>query len=492
MEWFYLEAGRAVGPVSEEQMVELIAARRVTPATLVKHAGLEDWIPLEKASAQAPDQVESATVARRTKVVSRTVTTIFILMSLLLIRWPSGALSGVVSILSHPFSPIMIVIALMTIYPVILFFSWWRSRRALKAHKLRAACLWALPPVLVMLPLFWVLGQSISFLLSEAYNTRVSLQGRFIEAIMNKQPSEVIAEFIKKGADVNAIGPAMRHWVIGCPLSAAMMHNRTPAVISLLLKAGADPNGDPANGNIAPRALSLAVSGPDSAVDTNTPAIVSLLLAAGADPDRQAPLCEAIGNNAVVDVVKMLLDAGAGLETKDAWGRTPLMMAAWHNKHLDVMEYLLGKGANVNAIDQNGATVLVWGSARADGVKFLELLLAHGADINARGKGGNTVLMSAARRNPDPEVVNMLIRHGSLVNSRDDDGMTALIYAASKNNYQVCAALVAQGADPAISDNSGKKALDYVSTSNKAELKTYTELLRGRSAPDDIQQLKKK
>jgi membrane protease subunit (stomatin/prohibitin family) len=43
--WFYAETGRPVGPVTREQIVEAIAAGRVTPSTLTWTEGMPNWTP---------------------------------------------------------------------------------------------------------------------------------------------------------------------------------------------------------------------------------------------------------------------------------------------------------------------------------------------------------------------------------------------------------------------------------------------------------------
>jgi ankyrin repeat protein len=55
-------------------------------------------------------------------------------------------------------------------------------------------------------------------------------------------------------------------------------------------------------------------------------------------------------------VVKLLVEAGANLETADAFGMTPLAHAAYMTKP-DVVEYLISKGANVHASDKQGRSI---------------------------------------------------------------------------------------------------------------------------------------
>ncbi|KAH8780344.1 ankyrin repeat-containing domain protein, partial [Hyaloscypha finlandica] len=53
-----------------------------------------------------------------------------------------------------------------------------------------------------------------------------------------------------------------------------------------------------------------------------------------------------------VNVIKLLLEKGANVDTADEGGQTPLHQASMI-RHIDVIKLLLDKGANVNAV--NGA-----------------------------------------------------------------------------------------------------------------------------------------
>jgi uncharacterized RDD family membrane protein YckC len=45
MNWYYAEAGKQVGPVTDEQFVELVRTTAINDDTLVWHDGLTDWAP---------------------------------------------------------------------------------------------------------------------------------------------------------------------------------------------------------------------------------------------------------------------------------------------------------------------------------------------------------------------------------------------------------------------------------------------------------------
>jgi ankyrin repeat protein len=58
-------------------------------------------------------------------------------------------------------------------------------------------------------------------------------------------------------------------------------------------------------------------------------------------------------------VVKLLLEKGADVDSKDMGGRTPLSWAA-RNGHEAVVTLLLEKGADVHSKDKDGRTPLSW------------------------------------------------------------------------------------------------------------------------------------
>jgi len=45
MDWYYVDAGKSTGPISEPQLVDLIKAGKVTPDTLLWREGMTEWKP---------------------------------------------------------------------------------------------------------------------------------------------------------------------------------------------------------------------------------------------------------------------------------------------------------------------------------------------------------------------------------------------------------------------------------------------------------------
>ena len=125
---------------------------------------------------------------------------------------------------------------------------------------------------------------------------------------------------------------------------------------------------------------------------------------------------------------------------------------------------LLTGGAPVNDVDGTAGTMnytpLHYAASRGN-ARLVRLLLSHGADVDANTADGTTSLHYAAASG-DSETVNALLEwNGVGVHRVNRAGQTALHYAAYNGHAAVVEALVANGADAAARDHTGKTALDY-------------------------------
>ena len=72
MNWFYVEGGKSVGPISEDKLSGLIGEGKVSPETLVWREGMAEWKPCREAgppprgnSARAPETPSKGGAFRR-------------------------------------------------------------------------------------------------------------------------------------------------------------------------------------------------------------------------------------------------------------------------------------------------------------------------------------------------------------------------------------------------------------------------------------------
>lgn len=93
-------------------------------------------------------------------------------------------------------------------------------------------------------------------------------------------------------------------------------------------------------------------------------------------------------------VVKVLLEKGAQVNTRDKFGKTALMEAAF-SENAGIVKALLAKGANVNARDRFGKTALMV-AAFSGSVEIVRALVAKGADVGVRDSFGRTALDEAS------------------------------------------------------------------------------------------------
>ena len=295
------------------------------------------------------------------------------------------------------------------------------------------------------------------------------------------------------------------------PLHVAAGWTRDPAVIALLVSAGADVNARN-RGDYAP--LHYA------ARDNSDPAVIAALVAAGAEVNAWAtgsqreyphaewdvtPLHEAARNGSPA-IAAALLEAGAGVSAVAADGRTPLHRAAAENANPAVVSLLVSRGAEVNARLPGGRTPLHEAAGRNRYPGILTALLEAGAEVNARGAsdevwsdresmaaltvavmgtpwggrvelsdnaGIRTPLHEAVLGHGDSAMVATLIAAGADVNARGDlDRMfepaaTPLHWAVSANPHPAVPGLLVQaGADVNTLSGSGWTPLHLAALRN--------------------------
>jgi len=139
-------------------------------------------------------------------------------------------------------------------------------------------------------------------------------------------------------------------------------------------------------------------------------------------------------------LVKLLLEKGADVNTKNKVNWTPLHEAAQTK-----VEKVLG-----------GRTEIV------------KLLLENGADVNAKDKWGATPLHAAALED-HAEIAKLLIDSGTDLNAQDKDGETPLYKAAIVGNTETVKILLEKGADINAKDVRGKKPIDAIIVNSEAK-----------------------
>jgi len=299
-----------------------------------------------------------------------------------------------------------------------------------------------------------------------------------------KGDEQLARSLIEKGADVNARvknGPTA--------LMYAARQGETETV-KLLIKKGADVNAKDIEGTVLMQTM--------SAVDiAKAKEIVETLIAHGADVNARAHV---IANNpetalmAAVDwrrveLARILIAKGAGIDARDSRGETALMRAASEGQWWEgVAELLLAKGAEVDAMDERGETALMK-AVEAGERDTTWLLVANGhADVNAMDGWGETALMKAARRElwreayAELSMANMANEHADANAKACISGGTTIDIATYKGNGAIVDILCAGGANVNARNGKGETALMMAVVQRKAE--TARHLIRNGADVD--------
>lgn len=215
--------------------------------------------------------------------------------------------------------------------------------------------------------------------------------------------------------------------------------------------------------------------------------MINLLLENGAEINLSqkdnlsyTPLINAIRNikGKNLEVIKLLIEAGADLEKGDSRGGTPLLHSCI-GAHKEVLEYLISKGANVNSVDNDGQTplhylckfALEWGGGRIttiiNGIEevvennridehfdIFKILISNGADVNKITNYGFAPLHLAAQKE-GKIFIKPLIEAGAEVNLSNANKYIPLHAAADAGDFKTAYELLKLGADVNSKDKYG-------------------------------------
>jgi hypothetical protein len=100
-----------------------------------------------------------------------------------------------------------------------------------------------------------------------------------------------------------------------------------------------------------------------------------------------------------VEFVRMLLAAGAEVDSRELYDGTPLLLAS-DRGHLGIVQELIRAGANVNAVNKLGHRPILHAVERGY-AEVVDALLAAGADISVTTKSGDTAMKLAEKKGYD-------------------------------------------------------------------------------------------
>ncbi|KAL1661193.1 ankyrin repeat-containing domain protein, partial [Schizophyllum commune] len=244
------------------------------------------------------------------------------------------------------------------------------------------------------------------------------------------------------------------------------------SVVDLLIASGMDINGRDTHGRTL---LHTAMVSPCSS------ALLRSLLSRGAEVNAHAgswrtPLHDAVRERRV-ELIEVMLEAGANPHARDILGRTPLFglaflqtMSQSHEdsaRHWAIARMLIEKGALMSPTDGYGENVHTQMALCAfrtmPYTAAIRLLGELGVDLRARDSDGYTLLhYMAGDQHVDtyqPAVASLIDEGHVDIHACDDTSSTPLHEAVRYRNINAVRMLLLHGADPNRCDAHGRTSL---------------------------------
>ncbi|KAL8765452.1 MAG: hypothetical protein Q9209_007479 [Squamulea sp. 1 TL-2023] len=140
------------------------------------------------------------------------------------------------------------------------------------------------------------------------------------------------------------------------------------------------------------------------------------------------------------NVVELLLQHGADVDTRDGSSLCPLHLAAMRG-HYGVVEQLLQEHARVDEFGPNDETPLRIASDKGY-TEVVELLIRAKAKVNTRDRKAMRTPLHRAAANGNEAMADLLIRHGAHMEAKDGELMTPLHYACEAGNEKIVALML--------------------------------------------------
>lgn len=205
--------------------------------------------------------------------------------------------------------------------------------------------------------------------------------------------------------------------------------------------------------------VSLEVEGPSVEVEIKMDVDLTVAVAGGIGiVEYDTDLARAIASEEI-DEVRRLISLGADVNEKvDKETRETPIFVAVETGNIEIVTMLLDAGAKATATTSAKQTPLM----RLDSdttPELVDLLIRYGVDVNRRDRDGDSALILAAEDAP-AEIVRKLIEAGAEVNAANKLGQTALMNAAYMDDIESVRALLTAGANAAVKNKDGETAWD--------------------------------
>ena len=148
------------------------------------------------------------------------------------------------------------------------------------------------------------------------------------------------------------------------------------------------------------------------------------------------------GDEALLEAVKELQEAGADIRVPDEKGTTGLLYAAFGGFR-QTLDYLLDEGLPLDDTNDVGCTPLMM-AAQGGHVDMIRYLQAKEQSLSATDKLGNNALIYAAYGG-HLDCIRYLLDRGQNIRSVNTNGLDCLIAAAHSGNVECCRFFMEQG-----------------------------------------------
>lgn len=202
--------------------------------------------------------------------------------------------------------------------------------------------------------------------------------------------------------------------------------------------------------------------------------LLKMLVDAGADINSVNQYGRTAAFNAKnPSLLQKMIDMGLDVNIRDKLGRTALFSVLFSTKNEEILEVLLKAGANLNEIDNDGHSAVTiainHGSSR-----WLQTLIDHGADLD-----NPSAIFQLVRRQSLPNyygfggpdenkttklMLQMLVNAGVDLNVLDEEGWSPLALVC-ENNQSLLSPMIEHGANPNL-HGPGKSPLIQLCTHN--------------------------
>jgi ankyrin repeat protein len=176
---------------------------------------------------------------------------------------------------------------------------------------------------------------------------------------------------------------------------------------------------------------------------------IALILTASLGAQSTSPVADA-AMRGDKDAVRSLLKQGADVNGAQGDGMSALHWAA-ERGDAELADILLVAGANINAVTRIGLYTPLHLAAKGGSAPLTKALLQAGADVNIRTTNSGVTPLHLAASAGSAAVVNILADAKADLNAKENEaGQTPLIFAAGLNRVDAVKALLARGADAAV------------------------------------------